>query len=308
MPYPNIAQSITLTNGTTNVKGDRMMAANKGSKFALSNGDNPGVAGGVKSSTFMKEATWILYSFDVKLNGKNACRFTDKMFHNSENTVNLAGEIQIPRMVGHSQADLEDLAEKCNERVNRANGYTKRNPPKGKACTKLGQEKHKCCEKAINKYNQSNPNSPLRSEVAFDKAGNAIGQAAEAAARAAAAKAYDAAVAAGTAFLTSAGVPAPAAGAIARAVARVGKVWANAYFRGGGGVFRADVLVVQPPGAVPTKGGTPPPPAGTIKGAFEFKFNCKKKGKPSETQNQNYQNFTGQTPTPISVLGNTFGR
>jgi hypothetical protein len=94
MPYPNIAQSITLSNGTTTVKGDKMMAANKGSKFALSNGDNAGVAGGVKSSTFMKEATWILYSFTVKLQSKGAARLTDKMFHNSENTVNLAGVLQ----------------------------------------------------------------------------------------------------------------------------------------------------------------------------------------------------------------------
>jgi hypothetical protein len=44
----------------------------------------------------MKEATWILYSFDVKLNGKNACRFTDKMFHNAENCANLSGELQQP--------------------------------------------------------------------------------------------------------------------------------------------------------------------------------------------------------------------
>lgn len=94
VPYPNIAQSITLSSGTTNVKGDKMMAANKGSKFALSNGDNAGVAGGVKSSTFMKEATWILYSFDVKLQKKNAARLSDKMFHNSENAANLTGEVQ----------------------------------------------------------------------------------------------------------------------------------------------------------------------------------------------------------------------
>lgn len=94
IPYPNIAQSITLSGGTTTVKGDKAMTANKGSKFSLSNGDNAGVAGGVKSSTFMKEATWILYSFDVKMDGKNACRLTDKMFHNSENAANLGGELQ----------------------------------------------------------------------------------------------------------------------------------------------------------------------------------------------------------------------
>lgn len=94
VPYPNIAQSITLASGTTNVKGDKMTAAIKGSKFALSNGDNAGVAGGVKSSTFMKEATWILYSFDVKLQKKNAARLTDKMFHNAENAADLTGEVQ----------------------------------------------------------------------------------------------------------------------------------------------------------------------------------------------------------------------
>src|SRR5262245_17324229 len=116
IPYPNIAQSITLSDGTTTVKGDRMMAANKGSKFALSNGDNAGVAGGVKSSTFMKEATWILYSFDVKIDGKNACRFTDKMFHNSENAANLAGLIQ--SVIDAHEMDADEVAianEICEE-------------------------------------------------------------------------------------------------------------------------------------------------------------------------------------------------
>ena len=44
----------------------------------------------MKSSTFMKESTWILYSFDVKMDGKNACRLTDKKFQNHENTADLA--------------------------------------------------------------------------------------------------------------------------------------------------------------------------------------------------------------------------
>jgi hypothetical protein len=94
MPYPNIAQSITLSDGTTTIKGDKAMAANKGSKFAISNGDQAGTLGGVKSNVFMKEATWILYSFDVKLEGKNACRLTDPMYHNAENAVNMAGVVQ----------------------------------------------------------------------------------------------------------------------------------------------------------------------------------------------------------------------
>ncbi len=81
--------------GTTTVKADGgMMCANYGSEFFKSTGDEPGVVGGVVSSTFIKEATWITFSFDVKLQGKAACRLTDKMFHNHQNTVNMAGELQ----------------------------------------------------------------------------------------------------------------------------------------------------------------------------------------------------------------------
>lgn len=123
IPYPNIAQSVTLTNGTTTVKGDKMMVANKGSKFAMSNGDQAGTVGGVKSNVFMKEATWILYSFDVKLQGKGACRLTDKMFHNAENAADLAGVCQNPvvvKAIGQETANelcanMQDARKRENE-------------------------------------------------------------------------------------------------------------------------------------------------------------------------------------------------
>lgn len=122
IPYPNISQSATLDKGTTTVKADGgMMIAIKGSEFSLSNGDNAGVAGGVKSSTFMKESTWILYSFDVKMDGKNACRLTDKKFQNHENTADLAGTLQqFRRMTPEQQeAECKELAQdaltKCSE-------------------------------------------------------------------------------------------------------------------------------------------------------------------------------------------------
>jgi hypothetical protein len=95
LPYPNVAISSDLSKGTKTVKVDGgKMAANKGSKLARSTGDEPGVTGGVKSSTFIKEATWLLYSFDVMLEGKNACRLSDKLFMNHQNTVCLQGWIQ----------------------------------------------------------------------------------------------------------------------------------------------------------------------------------------------------------------------
>ena len=100
IPYPNISQSTTLAKGTTTVKADGgMMIAIKGSEFSMSNGDNAGTAGGVKSSTFMKESTWILYSFDVKMDGQSACRLTDKKFQNHENAANLGGVAQPPVVV-----------------------------------------------------------------------------------------------------------------------------------------------------------------------------------------------------------------
>ena len=89
IPYPNIAQSSTLADGTATVKAEGNMIANKGSKYSSSNGDEPGTAGGVKSSVNMKAAKWILYSMDVKMEGKNACRLSDKMTNNDENTVSM---------------------------------------------------------------------------------------------------------------------------------------------------------------------------------------------------------------------------
>jgi hypothetical protein len=96
IPYPNIARVSDLADGTTTVKGDGEMAAIKGSKLARSSGDEAGTAGGVKSNTFGKEATWILYSFDVQFEGQGVCRLTDKMFMNSQNTVCLGGLFNPP--------------------------------------------------------------------------------------------------------------------------------------------------------------------------------------------------------------------
>lgn len=112
VPYPNISMASNLAKGSTTVKADGgMMIATKGSEFSLSNGDNAGVAGGVVSSTFMKESTWLLYSFDVKIDGANACRLMDKKFHNHQNTVNLGGVLQPPvvPMDGAVQVKVPEL-------------------------------------------------------------------------------------------------------------------------------------------------------------------------------------------------------
>ncbi len=143
IPYPNISQSATLDKGTTTVKADGgMMIANKGSEFSLSNGDNAGVAGGVKSSTFMKESTWILYSFDVKMDGKNACRLTDKKFQNHENTADLTGVLQV--IVIPSGLTAEEMVACAIHCCDNAPYEKSDHKDEGKDCRSLSVTKHSC--------------------------------------------------------------------------------------------------------------------------------------------------------------------
>lgn len=147
VPYPNISQSATLAKGTSTVKADGgMMIAIKGSEFSLSNGDNAGVAGGVKSSTFMKESTWILYSFDVKMDGANACRLTDKKFQNHENTVDLAGTVQPSVVV--AGIDITKLACECIEEK-KYSGVAKIPVEDWVKCCILGSRRHQCVAEKI---------------------------------------------------------------------------------------------------------------------------------------------------------------
>lgn len=93
--YPNVTFSKDLAHGTTTVSADGgSPIAVRGSEFNPSTGDELGLGGGILSGVNMGESTWITYSMDVKIEGRNACRLTDKKFHNHVNTVNTAGEMQ----------------------------------------------------------------------------------------------------------------------------------------------------------------------------------------------------------------------
>lgn len=115
IPYPVIVSfSQDLKKGTKSVKVDGgNPAAIKGSEFSRCTGDEPGTAKGVKSSTQMKEATWLSYSFDVKMEGKNACRLGDKMLMNHGNTVCMAGILQ-PPIVAENPHVVAELQILCN--------------------------------------------------------------------------------------------------------------------------------------------------------------------------------------------------
>ncbi len=85
IPYPNIGKSSDTTNGTKKVKADGQMIMNKGANYMMSTGDEPGTAGGVLSSTFKQKCEFLMYSFNVMLEGKNVCRMGDPLWHNKKN-------------------------------------------------------------------------------------------------------------------------------------------------------------------------------------------------------------------------------
>ncbi|MCK6392949.1 DUF4150 domain-containing protein [Zoogloea sp.] len=85
IPYPNIGKSSDTISGTTTVKADGSMVMVKGAKYMMSSGDEPGTLGGVISSTFKQECEFLMYSFNVMLDGKNVCRLGDPLWHNKKN-------------------------------------------------------------------------------------------------------------------------------------------------------------------------------------------------------------------------------
>jgi hypothetical protein len=85
IPYPNIGKSSDTSDGPKTVKTDGKMPMVKGAKYKMTTGDEAGSAGGVLSSSTKGEAEYMLYSFDVKFEGKNVCRLGDAMFHNKKN-------------------------------------------------------------------------------------------------------------------------------------------------------------------------------------------------------------------------------
>ncbi|MBK9259436.1 MAG: DUF4150 domain-containing protein [Polyangiaceae bacterium] len=158
IPYPNIAYARDLAKGTQTVVADGgNMCANYGSEFSKSTGDEAGSIGGVKSGTFIKEATWLTFSFNVRIEGKAACRLTDKMYHNHQNTVNASGLIQ---RVLATQKLLQKMLCDCDKEVQ---------PTKDDNCLTLGTKKHDCMEKKKAEHNRLGKKPKLDGERGYNK-------------------------------------------------------------------------------------------------------------------------------------------
>lgn len=84
IPYPNIAMSSDTSDGSKDVKMDGESIMVQGAAFSTSTGDEAGSVGGVVSLCTKGKAKFQLYSFDVKVEGKNVCRLADIMTLNEK--------------------------------------------------------------------------------------------------------------------------------------------------------------------------------------------------------------------------------
>jgi hypothetical protein len=87
IPYPNIGMSSDTISGPTTVTTDGQMPMTQDAKYMKSSGDEAGVVGGIISGTFIQACEFMMYSFDVKFEGKNVCRLGDPLFHNNKNAM-----------------------------------------------------------------------------------------------------------------------------------------------------------------------------------------------------------------------------
>ncbi len=85
IPYPNTGKSADTTKGPKSITTDGKMPMVKGAQYSTSTGDEAGSAKGVASGTTKGVCEFMMYSFDVKFEGKNVCRLGDPLFHNKKN-------------------------------------------------------------------------------------------------------------------------------------------------------------------------------------------------------------------------------
>ncbi|SFU10985.1 DUF4150 domain-containing protein [Mesorhizobium sp. YR577] len=97
VPYGIISYSRDLIRGSRTVFADGGNSiAVKGSAHTPGYGDMPGSQKGVASGTNMHESTWITYSPNVYVEGKNICRLSDKLFMNNKNCIAASGHYEPP--------------------------------------------------------------------------------------------------------------------------------------------------------------------------------------------------------------------
>lgn len=85
IPYPNLGEASNTAKGAKTVKTEGAMPMLKDAIYTKSTGDESGSKKGITSGTVKDECEYMLYSFDVKFEGRNVCRLGDPLWHNKKN-------------------------------------------------------------------------------------------------------------------------------------------------------------------------------------------------------------------------------
>jgi hypothetical protein len=86
IPYPNVAMSSNAGETASKVKADGNPIMHKSSTYSMSTGDEAGSLMGVMSNKIKGTANPTMFSFDVKVEGKNVFRQLDIMLQNGNKT------------------------------------------------------------------------------------------------------------------------------------------------------------------------------------------------------------------------------
>jgi hypothetical protein len=130
IPYPNIAQSSDLADGSKKVKFDGASVTLKGSNLSRSMGDEAGTVGGVVSNVNMGKAQFVSYSFDVKVEGQNVCRLLDPTTNNmSSMNATAFAHLQTPANAAAPPKDIVEAA--CLQVQKKLAAQQNRNAPAG---------------------------------------------------------------------------------------------------------------------------------------------------------------------------------
>ncbi|WP_163864305.1 PAAR-like domain-containing protein [Myxococcus eversor] len=113
VPYPNLAVSSDLSQGSKSVEIEGNAVALEDSFLKKSTGDEGGTAGGgLASSKIQGKLTWLLFSMSVKFEGKGVVRFMDDGMHNG-NAGNTPGKnMGYP---GHDDKTGEIVCDNCGK-------------------------------------------------------------------------------------------------------------------------------------------------------------------------------------------------
>ena len=85
IPYPNIGRSADADKGPKTVTVNGKMPMVKGAQYKTSTGDEAGTARRRSDEQFHERSSeFMMYSFDVKFEGKNVCRLGDRLLPQQE--------------------------------------------------------------------------------------------------------------------------------------------------------------------------------------------------------------------------------